>query len=155
MPATKYCLLRLDPGHGHPGQRATLTPLSIPVTPAGTWVSEFALSPDGSHLAMVSGRGDRLKLSVENLRAGTERTYRPGAVGNVYATLITEENSLSWGADNRTLAFVYGQWGGREGVRLLDTARHHGNRSQSPVNAEGDRECRGRPAGGSSRPGVI
>jgi hypothetical protein len=121
-PATKYFLLRLDPGHGHPGERATLTPLSIPVTPAGIWVSEFALSPDGSRLAMVSGRDDRLKLSVYNLRAGTERTYRPGGAGNVYVTPFTE-NSLSWGADNQTLAFVYGQWGGREGVRLLDTAR--------------------------------
>jgi len=118
----KYFLLRLDPGHGHPGERATLTPLSIPVTPAGIWVSEFALSPDGSRLAMVSGRDDRLKLSVYNLRAGTERTYRPGGAGNVYVTPFTE-NSLSWGADNQTLAFVYGQWGGREGVRLLDTAR--------------------------------
>jgi hypothetical protein len=37
-------------------------------------------------------------------------------------TWITQ-NSLSWGTDNRTLAFVYGQWGGREGVRLLDTDR--------------------------------
>jgi hypothetical protein len=120
-PATRYFLLRLDPA-GRPGERATLTPLPIPVTPAGAWVSEFALSPDGSRLAMVSGPGDRLKLSIYNLGTGTSRTYRPGAVGNVYATPITE-NSLSWGADNRTLAFVYGQWGGREGVRLLDTAR--------------------------------
>jgi hypothetical protein len=122
LPATKYFLLRLDPGHGHLGERATLTPLSIPVTPAGTWVSEFALSPDGGRLALVSGPGDRLKLSVYNLRAGTERTYRPAGAGNVYVTPFTE-NSLSWGTDNRTLAFVYGQDGGREGVRLLDTAR--------------------------------
>ena len=122
LPATKYFLLRLHPGGGRPGDRATLTPLRIPVTPAGAWVSEFALSPDGSHLAMVSGRGDRLKLSVYNLRTGTGRTYRPGGAGNVYVTPITE-NSLSWAADNRTLAFVYGQWGGREGVRLLDASR--------------------------------
>jgi hypothetical protein len=33
------------------------------------------------------------------------------------------QNSLSWGTDNRTLAFVYGQWGGREGVQLLDSDR--------------------------------
>ena len=79
LPATKYFLLRFDPGHGHPGERATLTPLPIPVTPAGAWVSDFALSPDGSRLAMVSGRGDRLKLSVYNLGAGTARTYRPAA----------------------------------------------------------------------------
>jgi hypothetical protein len=37
-------------------------------------------------------------------------------------TWITQ-NSLSWGTDNRTLAFFHGQWGGREGVRLLDTDR--------------------------------
>ena len=133
VPATRFFLLRLGPGLGRPVGRVTLTPLPIPAIPAGTEVSDFALSPDGSRLAVVSGRSDRpgldaydkLKLSVYNLYAGTERTYHPGSVGNtpgVPFTWITQ-NSLSWGTDNRTLAFVYGAWRGQEGVRFLDTAR--------------------------------
>ena len=129
VPATRFFLLRLGPGLGRPVGRVTLTPLPIPAIPAGTEVSDFALSPDGSRLAVVSGRPDsrpdRPKLSVYNLPAGTERTYRPGSVGNTGGVPITwiTQNSLSWSTDNRTLAFVYGQWGGREGVRLLDTDR--------------------------------
>jgi hypothetical protein len=129
VPATRFFLLRLGPGLGRPVGRVTLTPLPIPAFPAGTEVTDFALSPDGSRLAVVSGRADtprlRPKLSVYNLSAGTERTYRPGSVGNTPGFPITwiTQNSLSWGTDNRTLAFVYGQWRGREGVRLLDTDR--------------------------------
>jgi hypothetical protein len=129
VPATRFFRLRLGPGLGRPVGRVTLTPLPIPAIPAGTEVSDFALSPDGSRLAVVSGRPDsrpdRPKLSVYHLPAGTERTYRPGSVGNTGGVPITwiTQNSLSWGTDNRTLAFVYGQWGGQEGVRLLDTDR--------------------------------
>ena len=89
-PATRFFLLRLSPGRGDPVGRAPLTPLPIPVIPAGTEVSDFALSPDGTHLAVVGGRNerprlnvyDRQKLSVYNLAAGTDRTYRSGTVGN-------------------------------------------------------------------------
>ena len=118
VPATRFFLLRLGPGLGRPVGRVTLTPLPIPAIPAGTEVSDFALSPDGSRLAVVSGRKERprlnvydmQKLSVYNLPAGTERTYRPGGVGNAPGVPITwiTQNSLSWGTDNRTLAFVYG-----------------------------------------------
>jgi hypothetical protein len=133
VPATRFFLLRLSPGLGRPVGRVTLTPLPIPAIPAGTEVSDFAISPDGSRLAVISGPKnrprlnvyDKLKLSVYNLYAGTERTYRPGSVGNAPSVPITwiTQNSLSWGTDNRTLAFVYGAWNGREGVRLLDTDR--------------------------------
>jgi WD40-like Beta Propeller Repeat len=129
VPATRFFLLRLGPGLGRPVGRVTLTPLPIPAIPAGTEVSDFALSPDGRRLAVVSGRPDsrpdRPKLSVYNLPAGAERTYRPGSVGNTGGVPITwiTQNSLSWSTDNRTLAFVYGQWRGREGVRFLDTDR--------------------------------
>ena len=133
VPATRFFRLRLGPGLGRPVGTVTLTPLPIPAIPAGTEVSDFALSPDGSRLAVVSGRKerprlnvyDRQKLSVYNLAAGTERTYRSGTVGNAPGVPITwiTQNSLSWGTDNRTLAFVYGQWNGREGVRFLDTDR--------------------------------
>jgi hypothetical protein len=133
VPATRFFLLRLGPGLGRPVGKVTLTPLPIPAIPDGNEVGDFAISPDGSRLAVVSGPKDRpklnvydkLKLSVYNLQAGTERTYRPGSVGNAPGVPITwiTQNSLSWGTDNRTLAFVYGAWNGREGVRFLDTDR--------------------------------
>jgi hypothetical protein len=133
VPATRFFLLRLGPGLGRPVGRVTLTPLPIPAIPADTEVGDFALSPDGSRLAVVSGQKERprlnvydmQKLSIYDLPAGTERTYRPGGVGNAPGPPITwiTQNSLSWGADNRTLAFVYGAADAREGVRLLDTAR--------------------------------
>lgn len=79
VPATKFFLLRLDPGHGRPGAGATLTTLPIPAIPAGTAVSDFALSPDGSRLAMVSGRPDQQK---PEWRYGNSAMFRPnpGAV---------------------------------------------------------------------------
>ncbi len=132
VPATKFFLLRFDPGRGGPGATATLTPLPVPVVPAGTAVSDFSLSPDGSRLAMVVGRADVRRwylqnLSIYNLAAGTHRTYRPAGVGyppseGDHAVPITP-NTLSWGADNRTLAFVWRAWTGGGGVRLLDTDR--------------------------------
>lgn len=82
VPAARFFLLLLGPGLGRPVGRVTLTPLPIPAIPAGTEVTDSALSPDGSRLAVVNGRSDRPKLSVYNLSAGTERTYRPGSVGN-------------------------------------------------------------------------
>src|SRR6202040_894237 len=99
VPATRFFLLRLGPGLGRPVGRVTLTPLPIPAIPAGTEVSDFALSPDGSRLAVVSGRPHRPKRSVYHLPAGTERTYRPGSVGNTGGVPITwiTQNSFSWG----------------------------------------------------------
>ncbi|MGH3124768.1 MAG: hypothetical protein ACRDND_27615 [Streptosporangiaceae bacterium] len=133
VPATKFFLLRLDPGRSGPGVRATLTPLPIPVIPDGTAVSDFALSPDGSRLAMVAGRAYVRRsylqnLSVYNLAAGTHRSYRPAGVGYPYVGGVPDPvpitpNTLSWGADNRTLAFVWREWTGSGGVRLLDTAQ--------------------------------
>lgn len=132
VPATKFFVLRFDPGRGGPGARATLAPLPIPVVPAGTAVSDFSLSPDGSRLAMVAGRADVRRwylqnLSIYNLAAGTHRTYRPAGAGyppsgGDHAVPVTP-NTLSWGADNRTLAFTWRAWTGSGEVRLLDTDR--------------------------------
>jgi hypothetical protein len=132
VPATKFFLLRLHPGRSRPDARATLTPLNMPVIPGGTAVSDVALSPDGSRLAVVAGRADVRRpylqnLRVYNLAGGTERTYHPAGAGSPYsgdtgAVPITA-NTLSWGADNRTLAFVWRAWTGGGEVRLLDTAR--------------------------------
>lgn len=66
VPATRFFLLRFDPGRGDPGATATLTPLPIPVVPAGTEVSDFALSPDGSRLALVGGRADVRRWSASS-----------------------------------------------------------------------------------------
>ena len=64
---------------------------------------------------------------VYNLAAGTQRSYHPAGAGDPYtggnAAVPVTPNTLSWGADNRTPAFVWRAWTGGGGVRLLDTNR--------------------------------
>ena len=124
-PVTKFFLLRISPGRRDPVGRARLTPLPIPVFPSG--VSDFALSPDGSHLAVLGGIHEGPDLSVFDVDTGAARTWSaPDGVGN---GKVYNQESLSWGADNRTLAFLYAGGAGRYrgGVRLLDTARSGGD----------------------------
>jgi len=117
VPATRFFVLRLDPSGGH----AQLTQLRIPAVPPGGAFTDFSLSPDGTRLAIVSGTGNDLRLSVANLATGSQRTYRPSGIGTG-STSDLMQNSLSWGSDGRTLAFLYWGASGGGGVRLLDTA---------------------------------
>jgi hypothetical protein len=118
VPATRFYVLRFDPSSG----RARLTALRIPAVPAGWAFTDFSLSPDGTRLAMVSGPGNELRLSVVNLATGSQRTYHPWGIGTG-TTSDLMQNSLSWSSDGRTLAFLYwGGSGGGGGVRLLNTA---------------------------------
>lgn len=118
-PATRFFLLRLSPASSTSPERTLLTPLPIRVFSGNTMVPDFALSPDGTRLAVLSGVTHLPRLSVVNVATGTTRTWDPGGVGNGRAE---NQNSLSWAADGRRLAFLY--WGptGRAGVRVLDTA---------------------------------
>jgi hypothetical protein len=111
---TKFYLLRLGPG-GHPGR---LIPLRIP-PPLTTNVTDLALSPDGTRLAIEGGAG-KPSLFVFDLATGATRAWLPEGIGTD-ATAGTQ-NSLSWTADGRTLALIF--WGdpGGGGVRLLDVA---------------------------------
>ena len=126
LPVTKFFLLQISPGRHDPASRARLTPLPIPVVPSG--LSDFAVSPDGTRLAVVLGGvpGEGPDLDVVNLATGASRTWSAlSGIGNGKAY---NQESLSWGADNRTLAFLYagGPGRGAGGVRLLDTARPGG-----------------------------
>ncbi|HEX3389308.1 MAG TPA: hypothetical protein VHT94_09750 [Streptosporangiaceae bacterium] len=119
QPATRFFLLRLNPASSTSPERTLLTPLPIRVFSGNTMVPDFALSPDGTRLAVLSGVTNLPRLSVVNVATGATRTWDPGGVGNGRAA---NQNSLSWAAGGRRLAFLY--WGpsGRAGVRVLDTA---------------------------------
>src|SRR2546429_309037 len=95
--------------------------LPMAATPAGTEVTDLALSPNGTRLAVEVSLTGAPALHVFALSSGADRTYHPGGIGTS-TTVGTTQDSLSWTADGRTLAFIY--WGapGGGGVRLLDTA---------------------------------
>jgi len=114
QPRTWY-LLRLSPGSARP---ASLTPLRIPPSPAGTAVMGMALSPDGSKLAAafetpgwgISPAGS-MTLRVYSVRTGAvvrswtapygkDRYLFPPAAG------FADDNlSLAWTRDGTALAF--------------------------------------------------
>jgi hypothetical protein len=99
---------------------------------SGDLVSGLALSPDGSKLAIAVGSGQHTTtVKVDTLATGTVRTwYGDGAISYNYGTLGAggnEAESLSWAADQRTLAF---DWLGTmstptqdQGVWLLNLTR--------------------------------
>jgi hypothetical protein len=116
LPQTKFFILRLDPGRHNPAQRARLTALPIPAIRAdnsANQVVDFALSPDGTHLAVLSTNIVTSALSVFDVATGARRSWNvPGvSPSRVGVTQVV----LSWAADNRTLAFL------RDGLLLLDT----------------------------------
>ncbi|HEX9032869.1 MAG TPA: hypothetical protein VF834_13600 [Streptosporangiaceae bacterium] len=117
LPASRFFKLTIDPTAPVKAARAHLTALPVPAEPKGTDV-QFALSPDGTKLAVLSsndvGMVPSTHLSVYDLRTGATRTWRSRAGFGA---------SMSWLADNRTLAMtgtphLAYQWQ----VLLLDTA---------------------------------
>lgn len=117
-PATKFFLIRLDPG-GRPGP---LIPLPIP--PPALGVSDLALSPNGALLAFEDA-GHGRSLFVFNTATGAERAWVPPGMGS--RVIYGAWGSLSWTADGRTLALIYGGIPGKGGIRLLDVAAHGSN----------------------------
>ncbi|MGI8451557.1 MAG: hypothetical protein ACR2MP_31110 [Streptosporangiaceae bacterium] len=118
LPETKFFILRLDPASHNPAQRARLTPLPIPAPQAdraGNQILDFALSPDGARLAVLSDGVLTTTVSVFDVATGAGRSW--SQEGLTAAWPGANQNALSWGADNRTLAIF------RVGVRLLDTAK--------------------------------
>jgi hypothetical protein len=116
LPQTKFFILRLDPASRNRAQRARLTPLPIPAIRAvnsATEVLDFALSPDGTRLAVLTTNIVASRLSVFDVATGAGRSWNvPGVTpSGVGVTQVV----LSWAADNRTLAFFHGD------LRLLDT----------------------------------
>jgi hypothetical protein len=130
--ATKFFLLRINPAGASAGGRARLAPLPIAVQPAGGEIWNFALSPQGTSLAVLSTGG----VQVFNLATGAGRTWRdylPGTESwhgqrkfwhaelGYFALGAGATNAmLSW-AGSHTLAFIYYGRPGEAGIRLLDT----------------------------------
>jgi hypothetical protein len=108
-----FVLFRL----GASGQPGALTRLPVS-TPSGALMTGLALSPDGSQLAIavepsnVSANAGREQVRLYSLRTGAARTWSAsGTIGSPDDT-----RSLSWTADERTLAFIW--LGNSPGVHL-------------------------------------
>jgi hypothetical protein len=101
LPASRFFRLTIDPAAPVLAERAHLAALPVPPEPRGT-LAWFALSPDGSRLAVSSTRWVQAKvghpqLSVFDLRTASRRTWNiPPGFGT----------SLIWLADSRTLALA-------------------------------------------------
>ncbi|WP_300612803.1 hypothetical protein [Trebonia sp.] len=134
-----WYLLRLFPGSAHP---ARLTRLAIPAVPwpslLGTTVDGIALSPDGTELAVMFQESGAEALPVrlwiysvatgKLLRAWTAPVVVSPMDGGALVfgqNFIFDDNTiLSWTADGRELAFVFGLQGlTTTTVRVLDLAR--------------------------------
>jgi hypothetical protein len=122
-----FYLLRLTAS----GTEESLTRLAVPAIPNGTVVSGFALSPDGSKLAVDvdSGSWPQARLTeimTYTLATGAFRSWTTSGVTNPDAPFgftgsgVDGAQSISWTADS-TLAFGV-QNSSYVGVRLLDTA---------------------------------
>ncbi len=124
--ATRFFLLRLGAG-GHVRQ---LTPLPIPAMPPGAEISGFAVTRDGSKLAValrggVNG-GPGPEIQVFSLATGAKRVWTWPGGGPITNNAGGNGQVLSWTADGRTLAFQ--QWVGNSiDVRLLDATTPGGS----------------------------
>lgn len=124
--ATRFFLLRMGAG-GHVRQ---LAPLPIPAVPRGATISGFALTQDGSKLAValrggVNG-GPGPEIQVFSLASGAERVWTWPGGGPITNNAGGNGQVLSWTADGRTLAFQ--QWVGNDiDVRLLDVTTPGGS----------------------------
>jgi hypothetical protein len=125
-PRTFY-LVRLGPS-GQPGRPARL-PMTVP---GGQMMTGFALSPDGSKLAIavepdnVKNRPNLQQIRVYTLATGAVQTWSAdGTIGFG----PDDARSLSWASDERTLAFSWtaASAGVQTSVRLLDTETGGGN----------------------------
>lgn len=125
--ARAFYLFRLSPS----GQPGPLTRLAMSV-PGGEMMTGFALSPGGGKLAIaLEPDNDKKHPSLQEIRlytlaTGAVRTWSgDGTIGSG----ADDARSLSWTADDQTLAF---DWAGNDpgmqvGVRLLAVATEGGS----------------------------
>lgn len=105
---------------GRPGAPARL-PVSVRVART---ITGLALSPDGTRLAIAIAPRDGLtQVTLYPVHGGPVRTW--SATGGFIRGDISTR-SLSWAADQRTLAFDWSV-GSIDGVRLLDTGSSGGS----------------------------
>lgn len=125
--ATRFFLLRLGAG-GHARQ---LTSLPIPAMPPGAEISGFALTRDGTKLAIAlrggRGGGPGPEIQVFSLATGGERVWTWPGGGPITNNAGGNGLVLSWAADGRTLAFQQWAAGNIIHLRLLDTSTPGGS----------------------------
>jgi len=124
--AYKFFLLRL----GADGDIKRLTPLPIPPEPARAEISGFALTPDGTKLAVALRGGDGgpgPQIQVFSLPTGAERVWTWPGGGPITNNAGGNGEVLSWSADGRTLAFQQWVAGNYIHLRLLDTTTPGGS----------------------------
>jgi hypothetical protein len=124
--ATRFFLLRLA-ANGRPER---LTPLPVSAMPPGAEISGFALTRDGTKLAValrggVNG-GPGPEIQVFSLATGAKQVWTWPGGGPITNNAGGNGQVLSWTADGRTLAFQ--QWVGNSiDVRLLDATTPGGS----------------------------
>ena len=124
--AFRFYLLHLGAG----GHVKRLTPLPVPPEPARAEVSGFALTPDGSKLAVALRGGDGgpgPEIQVFSLPTGAERVWTWPGGGPITNNAGGVGEVLSWAADGNTLAFQQWVAGNDIHLRLLDTTTPGGN----------------------------
>lgn len=123
----RFFLLHLGPG----GRTTRLTPLLAPPEPAGAQISDAALSPDGSKLAIAlrggTGGGPGPEIQIFTLATGSARVWTWPGGGPVTNNSGGNGEVLSWTADGRTLAFQQSVKGNIIDLRLLDTTTPGGS----------------------------
>jgi hypothetical protein len=114
-----FRLLRLDQS----GRVVSLSRMAVSV-PRGQLMTGFALSPDGSKLAIAVNPNNKREPGLTVVKVITLATGAT-ATWTAYGTIGTEPDdarSLSWADDERTLAFTWAAAGPgiHTGLRLLD-----------------------------------
>lgn len=126
----KFYRLTLDRS-GHPGR---LVPLPMP--PETVTITDLALSPDGSKLAvslLPVRRQKEPRIQVFSLTTGAGREWvwpGRGTIGEISLFVAAGGGSNSWEANNRTLLFqvtTRTKTGSPGQLRLLDTAAPAGS----------------------------
>jgi hypothetical protein len=125
--AFRFFLLRLGAG----GRLKQLTPLPIPPEPAGAEISGFALTPDGTKLAVAlrggGNGGPGPQIQVFSLPTGAERVWTWPGGGPITNNAGGNGEVLSWSVDGRTLTFQQWVAGNYIHLRLLDTTTPGGS----------------------------
>jgi hypothetical protein len=117
-----FFLLHIGPD----GRTTHLTTLLTPYEPANAEISDIALSPDGSQLAIAlrggTGGGSEPEIQILSLATGAERVWAWPGGGPITNNAGGSGEVLSWTADGRTLAFQQWVAGNIIDLRLLDTS---------------------------------
>jgi hypothetical protein len=125
---TDYFVVHIAPGAK---QAATVAPLPVPAAKLGAMLG-FAVSPDGTQLAVLSVRGNGTTLRIYSVKSGaTLRTWTAGTWSYQGDGILL--TGVSWTADNRNVAFStittgrYPSEGSTLEERLIGAAAPSGN----------------------------